>query len=85
MAVFGKDYLQAPTEQDTTIILRKMQVEDFLGCLGASIACIEVGRTARLLGKDCTKDTVECAVSYFKRWQIRISGFGMHSSEWREL
>jgi hypothetical protein len=46
MAVFGKDYLQAPTEQDTAIIMRKMQVEDFSGMLG-SIDCMHWG------WKDC--------------------------------
>jgi hypothetical protein len=35
--------------------LHKMQREDFLGCLVALIACIGLGRIARLLGKGCTK------------------------------
>jgi hypothetical protein len=35
--------------------LHKMQREDFLGCLVASIVCIEFRRIARLLGKVCTK------------------------------
>jgi hypothetical protein len=63
----------------------KLQLEDFLGCLGASIACIGVGRTGRLLGNDCIKDIPESAVWSLKRWQIETSRFGMLSSEWREL
>jgi hypothetical protein len=40
-----------------------MQSENFLGCLVASIACNELGRIARLLGKGCTKATNgECSV-----------------------
>jgi hypothetical protein len=42
--------------------LHKMQQEDFLGCLGASITCIEVERTANLLGKDYAKDIPKSAV-----------------------
>jgi hypothetical protein len=40
-----------------------MQREDFLGCLVASIACIGLGRIARLLGKGYIKATMgECSV-----------------------
>jgi hypothetical protein len=39
-----------------------MQQEDFLGCLGAPIACIGVTRTAHLLGKDRKKDIPKSAV-----------------------
>jgi hypothetical protein len=62
VAVFGKDYLRTPSEHDTLKSWHKMQQEYFLGCLGASIACIGVGRIARLFGKDYTKDISETAV-----------------------
>jgi hypothetical protein len=39
-----------------------MHLEDFLEFLGSLIAFIEDGRTAYLLGKDCTKDISENAV-----------------------
>jgi hypothetical protein len=43
--------------------LHKMQREDFLGCLVASIACIGLGRIACFLGKGCTKGrNGECSV-----------------------
>jgi hypothetical protein len=40
----------------------KMQLEDFLGCFGVSIACIGLGRIAHLLGRDCTKVISESVV-----------------------
>jgi hypothetical protein len=39
-----------------------MQREDFKVCLIASIACIEFGRIARLLGRSCTKVAMGNAV-----------------------
>jgi hypothetical protein len=42
--------------------LNNVQQEDFLGCLVASIACIGLGRIARLLGKGRTKATMGNAV-----------------------
>jgi hypothetical protein len=65
----------------TLLVSWHKQLDDFLGCLEALISCIGVGRTARLLCKVCTKDILESAVSYLKRWQIRTSRFGMLSSE----
>jgi hypothetical protein len=58
-----------------------MKQEDFLGGLGASIACIGVGITARFLGKEFTKDIPKSVVSYLKWWQIWTFGFGMLSLE----
>jgi hypothetical protein len=62
-----------------------MQLEDSLGCLGVSITCTRLGRTAHLIGRDCTEVTPENAVWYLKQWQIKTSGFGILSSEWCEL
>jgi hypothetical protein len=44
VTLFGKDYLRAPTKQETARILAQKQ-EDVLGCLGASIVCIGVRTT----------------------------------------
>jgi hypothetical protein len=40
----------------------RMQREDFLGCLVASIACIDHGKIAHLLGRACTKAAMGNAV-----------------------
>jgi hypothetical protein len=56
VAVFEKYYLQALESW------YRMQPEDFLGCLGVSFACTRLGRTAHLIGRDCTKVTPESAV-----------------------
>jgi hypothetical protein len=40
----------------------RMQSADFLGCLVASIVCIENGRTVCLLGRVCTRITKEVVV-----------------------
>jgi hypothetical protein len=60
--VFGKDYLRARNEQTLLESWHEMQQEDFTGSLGASIACIGIGRTAHLPDKDYTKDIPESAV-----------------------
>jgi hypothetical protein len=62
-----------------------MEQDAFLGCLRASVVCIELGRTAHLLGMGCTRVILKSAVWYLKLWQIMTSGFGMLSSGWGEL
>jgi hypothetical protein len=64
--------------------LHKMQREDFLGCLVASIACIRLGRIACLLGRGCTKAAMGNAMLSLKLSPITTCGFGILSLEWRE-
>jgi hypothetical protein len=64
--------------------LHKMQREDFLGCLIASIICIGLGRIAHLLGKGCTMVAMENIVWSLKVPPITTYGFGILSFGWRE-
>jgi hypothetical protein len=62
VSVFGPNYLEHPMKNTLLIFWPKMKRGDFLECLVASIACIENGRTAYLLGSVCTKVPKEVAV-----------------------
>ncbi|XP_051211697.1 uncharacterized protein [Lolium perenne] len=62
IAVFAKDYLRAPREDDTTQILQKMQQEDFLGCSEALVVCIGAGRIALFLGRGSTRGILRSPV-----------------------
>jgi hypothetical protein len=62
-----------------------MLLEDFLGCLGASIACISHGRTTNFHVNVCTKGIMDIAVWCLKLWQIMTSEFGILSLAWRKL
>jgi hypothetical protein len=49
-------------KQKQLVSWRIMLLEDFLGCLEASFACISPRRTVHLSGKICTKDIINTAV-----------------------
>jgi hypothetical protein len=55
----------------------KMEREDFLRYLEASIACRGHRRTIRLLGKVCTKGITDNAVWYLRLRQIKTCGSGI--------
>jgi hypothetical protein len=67
-AVFGPTYLDNQMNKTLLESWHKMQQEDFLGCLIASITSIGLGRTAHLLGMDCRKVISESAMRNLKRW-----------------